>query len=218
MSIGLSGNLSQQIADYLQDKIIRLEIKPGERIREAAVADELGVSRSPVREAFRILEKNRVIKIAPRRGATVTPMTPQFIEELFDVLFELFGHAGRKCTENATEEDLAKINEAARRSWTCSRQSDLYGYYQAVLSFALACLNAAGNKLLEQIIAELMPSLQRLLYIYFSMKGSKLIEDAEMVITGNGWIQQRNGEMAAKTVRDYMVKLKSYILTSHGAL
>jgi hypothetical protein len=63
-----------------------------------------------------------------------------------------------------------------------------------------------------------MPSLQRLLYIYFSMKGSKLIEDAEMVITGNGWVQQRNGEMAAKTVRDYMAKLKSYLLTSHGAL
>lgn len=218
MSFALSGNLSEQIADYLQDKIIRLEIKPGERIREAAVADELGVSRSPVREAFRMLEKNRVIEIVPRRGATVTTMTPKFIEELFDVLFELIGYAGRKCTENGTEEDLAKINEAAQRSWTCSRESDLYGYYQAVLSFALACLNAAGNNLLEQIIAELMPSLQRLLYIYFAMKGSKLIEDAEMVITGNGWVQQRNGEMAEKTVRDYMLKLKASILTSHTAL
>ena len=218
MSFALSGNLSEQIADYLQEKIIRLEIKPGERIREAAVAEALGVSRSPVREAFRILEKNRVIEIVPRRGATVTTMTPKFIEELFDVLFELIGYAGRKCAENGGEEELAEIDAAARKSWACSNESDLNGYYQAVLAFALACLNAAGNKLLEQIIAELMPSLQRLLYIYFAMMGSNLIKDAEMVITGNGYVQQRNGEMAEKTVREYMVKLKSYILTTQPGL
>ncbi|MFP3980022.1 MAG: GntR family transcriptional regulator [Desulfobacterales bacterium] len=214
MSFTLSGNLAEQIAEYLQDRIIRLEIKPGERIREASVADELGVSRSPVREAFRILEKNRVIEIAPRRGATVTKMTPEFIEDLFDVLFELLGYTGRKCAENGTDAELAKIDEAARRSWSCSENLDLYGYYQAVLDFAMACLDAAQNKLLEQIITELMPSVRRILYIYFAMMGNNLMKDAETVITGNRYVQARNGEMAEKTVRDYMVNLKSHIMTT----
>ena len=57
MAIKMAGTLPDQIADYLLGKIVRLEIEPGERILEAEVAEELGVSRSPVREALRILEK-----------------------------------------------------------------------------------------------------------------------------------------------------------------
>ncbi|MFW6284555.1 MAG: GntR family transcriptional regulator, partial [Desulfosalsimonas sp.] len=72
MDFSVSSGLAEQIAAYLEDRIIRLEIKPGQRIREAAVAEELGVSRSPVREALRILENNLVVEIIPRRGARVT--------------------------------------------------------------------------------------------------------------------------------------------------
>ncbi|MGM0786535.1 MAG: GntR family transcriptional regulator [Thermodesulfobacteriota bacterium] len=214
MSFKVSGSLAEQIAGHLQDRIISLEIKPGDWIRELSVAEELGISRSPVREALRILEKYRMVEIIPRRGAVVTEMTPEFIRELHEVLIELLGYTGRKCTENATQEDLAKIEEAAQRSRTCSQNRDLYGYYRAVIDFGLACLTAARNRLAEQIISELLPSIRRIMYISFATMGDSLIEDAEIITAGNRYVQERNGEMAEKTVRDYISKLQSYVLPS----
>ena len=143
----------------------------------------------------------------------VTVMTPEFIRELYDVLTELLGYTARKCTCNATKEDLAKIDAAAQRSRKCSHNRDLYGYYKAVIDFGLACLTAAGNKLAEQIISELLPSIRRIMYISFATMGDHLIEDVEIVTAGNRYVQERNGEMAEKTVRDYISKLKSYGLS-----
>lgn len=211
MSFKVSGSLAEQIAGHLQDRIIRLEIKPGERIRELSVSEELEVSRSPVREALRILEKYRMVEIVPRRGAVVTGLTPAFIRDLYDVLMELLGYTARKCTGNATQEDLAIIDEAAQRILACSKKLDIYGYYQAVIEFGLSCIRAAGNRLAEQIISELLPSIRRIMYRSFATMGDNLIADAEIIIAGNRYVQERNGEMAEKTLRDYISKLQSYV-------
>ena len=75
MTFKVSSSLSEQIAEYISDRIIRMEIKPGERILETNIAKEFGVSRSPIREALRILEKTRLLELIPRRGARVAEMS-----------------------------------------------------------------------------------------------------------------------------------------------
>jgi hypothetical protein len=76
----VSKNLSEQIAGYLRVQIIRGELAPGERILEAKLAETMEVSRGPIREALRSLEKTRLIELTPRRGARVTEMSPVDIE------------------------------------------------------------------------------------------------------------------------------------------
>ena len=68
--------LSEQIADQIYEVIVRGEHTPGDRIREAALADQFGVSRAPVREALRILERDAVVRVLPNRGAHVTCHEP----------------------------------------------------------------------------------------------------------------------------------------------
>lgn len=96
MAFNISGTLADQIADYITEKIVRLEIPPGERILEQSIAEELGVSRSPVREAMRILEKTGMIEIVPRCGARVKTVTRESIEGFCDVFSLLFGHVVRR--------------------------------------------------------------------------------------------------------------------------
>ena len=89
MKFKVSGNLAEQVQKYLAKKIIRFEIKPGERLLEEKITQELGVSRGPVREALRTLAKYRLVELIPRRGARVTEVTKQDTEWLLEVIVEL---------------------------------------------------------------------------------------------------------------------------------
>ena len=84
MSFQNRKNLAQEIADHVSEKIIQMEIEPGERILEARIAQELNVSHSPVREAIRILERYRLVELSPRRGARVTDMSERHVGWMFD--------------------------------------------------------------------------------------------------------------------------------------
>jgi DNA-binding GntR family transcriptional regulator len=92
----ITKNLSDQIADHLIEKIIRFEISPGDRLLEQKVAEELGVSRSPVREAFRILEKTGLVQLVPRCGVKVTSLSEKRVESFCDVFTLLFSHVVRR--------------------------------------------------------------------------------------------------------------------------
>ncbi|WP_300670729.1 GntR family transcriptional regulator [Desulfoluna sp.] len=96
MAFKISENLSDRIATYLTEKIVRLKLAPGERILEQTISDELGVSRSPIREAIRILEKSGLVEIIPRCGARVSQVTEETIEGYADVLAVLYGLVVRR--------------------------------------------------------------------------------------------------------------------------
>lgn len=87
-----TGNLSEQIANHLTEKIVRFALEPGERILEQKISEELGVSRSPIREAIRILDKTGLVTITPRCGAAVTRMSRRDVDGFCDVLSLLLGH------------------------------------------------------------------------------------------------------------------------------
>ncbi len=215
MTLDKVANLSEQIADHITEKIIRLEIRPGERIMETRIADELKVSRSPIREALRILEKNRLVELIPRRGARVTELSAAFIIQLCDVLTALFRLMAGQCVENATAENLETIDAAAKRSRDCVSAEDVYGYYTALFDFAVATLKATHNPLLEQLIHELLPNVRRLIYASFSIQKETLERNVAVVMTGNQYLQERNAKMAELEVTDYIKKAKAFALENN---
>ena len=110
MAFKPSENLPEQLTRDIADKIIRNQLKPGERILEARLAEEMGVSRSPLREALRILEKQKLVELIPRKGARVTQISASHIEWFYDIFEVLYGLVARKAAENAgkTEEGQAQ--------------------------------------------------------------------------------------------------------------
>jgi len=158
-------NLSEIIADILGERIIRGRLEPGERLLEVQLADELQVSRGPVREAFRLLEKRRLIRVVPRRGAVVTDMDVVDIDNLYEVVTPLYVLLARKTAENWTPENLSPVYVVVGQMINAAEQGDEQGYYEHNFRFAHACAPIAANPLLDTLLNELEPGLRRVLYL-----------------------------------------------------
>lgn len=78
-------SLSEMVTEYIKNKILLGEYKEGYRVIEAKIAEELGISRAPVREGIKELENQGLIKIVPRKGTFVTRMSPEDVREIFDI-------------------------------------------------------------------------------------------------------------------------------------
>jgi len=161
------GNIAQlpdQIAEYLAEKIIHMEIKPGERLYEAKIAEELGVSRSPVREAFYILNQQFLVEFQPRRGAIVAGFSIKFIEDLYDVLKVLYVLLSQKGISKISDENVNQILHFFKIMEECAAKSDFDGYYNAIFDFMTVAIRIVDNPILERLILNLWPTKKRMMY------------------------------------------------------
>lgn len=195
--------LAAYVARHIGRKIIESELKPGERIQEEKVAAELGISRSPVREALRLLEKNRVVELIPRRGARVTEMPEAFIDWVWDILTELYALGARRFAEQRSGEDLRSLFQAVRVMRNCARKGDLPGYNDGVLQYASAGRRGSGNLLLEQILKELDPTFRRVLAVSVSLQKEDLIRHTMYFERIARFCEQGDGRKAGEGVREY---------------
>lgn len=214
----VSKNLSEQIAGYLRVKIIRGELAPGERILEAKLAEKMDVSRGPIREALRILEKTRLIELTPRRGARVTNLSLIDVESLYDVLGELYGLVARKAAENRDPQDLLRMDDAVKRAEAFASKGDPAGYYDSIFDFATALRRASRNALADQILDDLEPTTRRTQFATLSDRVDDLARNVTFFQKGLRHIEKRNANMAEKTIRKYAQNEKDFALRMHRKL
>jgi DNA-binding GntR family transcriptional regulator len=142
-------SLPEQIAEAIGGAIIRGELDPGERIHEQELAERFAVSRGPAREALRILERDGLVQIHARRGAHVTALTVDEVEEVFEMRAALLGLAARRV---AAREDPALRVEIRRRVDALrafAAQDDADGYVQAANALNLLVAGSSGSELLR---------------------------------------------------------------------
>jgi DNA-binding GntR family transcriptional regulator len=196
-------SISGQIAKILAGRIIRGELEPGQRILEQTVSDEMGVSRSPVREAFLTLEKQRLVEILPRRGARVTEMTQESIQALYDLATELYALAARKAAEYHDEEDLRRIRKAVQEIKESAAQGQPDNYYEAIFDFASAALEAARNPLLTQTVDDLNGLIRRTQFATLSKRADDLTSNVTFFERALEYAIKGDPDMAAETIRAY---------------
>ena len=153
----LTQSLAEQIAARLSERIVSGRYSPGQRILEQAVAAEFGVSRGPVREALRLLEKEGLAIIHPRRGAQVTNPTIEEVNEIFDIRAMLNGLRDRMIAESpARTALLAQLEPAVAQ---LQRSAELPGpgddYVEVVIDLNRRLTRAAGNRRLQAILGSL---------------------------------------------------------------
>lgn len=160
----LTQSLPEQIAARLSGRIVAGIYVPGQRIMEQAVAAEFAVSRGPVREALRLLEKDGLVTILPRRGAQVTNLSIAEVKEIFDIRAMLNGLRDRQIAEApdrlrllpALEAEVAKLTRFAREPGLGEE------YVETVASIDRLLTRASDNGRLKTILGSLM--LQTLRY------------------------------------------------------
>lgn len=157
-STPLTRSLPEQIAARLSDRIVSGAYAPGQRIMEQAIAAEFTVSRGPVREALRLLEKDGLVTILARRGAQVTNLTIAEVKEIFDIRAVLNGLRDRQIAEDpqragilpALEAELAKLVRFAREPELGDE------YVETVARIDGLLTRASGNRRLKSIQSSLM--------------------------------------------------------------
>ncbi len=155
---------AERLVGELRQRIVNHELPPGSRLREQDLADEFGVSRARIREAFGILEERGLIERIPNRGAIVTRLEVDKIKELFEVREALEAQMVRLAVEKAppeTWDDLIELFGPAMED-TLAR-NDFDAYAQANYQFRRQCVAAADNEVLRNLLDSLYDRTQVLI-------------------------------------------------------
>jgi DNA-binding GntR family transcriptional regulator len=153
--------LPEQIAERIFGAIAAGDYAPGERIREETLAEQFEVSRGPVREALRILEKDSVVRILPNRGAHVTQLSIKEVGDIFDIRRNLIGAMVRRlhhCDAAFTTQLDAEVRELE----ALAREPAAADAYLAVSSrISLLLADSSGNERLAEILSSLARQTRR---------------------------------------------------------
>ncbi len=201
MAVPIRRKLAEDIADYLTDKIVQMQIPPGERITEAKIREIFDVSGSPVREALMILEKKHLVELIPRCGAKAAEISPEFISNLYDVMADLSGLLIRRVCEDHTEEELNWFMEMVSKALDCARSKDVHGYFEAIRTTSLGVVEISRNPLLAGIVMEWIPSFQRANYLFLLHSSYNLEDHVNSFQELSKHVVDNNAEMAVRTAR-----------------
>lgn len=153
----------EQIAARLGDRILGGQMAPGERIGEQELADEFSVSRGPIREALRILEREGLVTILARRGAIVTELSATELSELLDIRAGLFEVVVRKLAASQHPELLPMLRAGVARLQTLAPHPEAGdAYAETTYRLLILCARMTGNRRLQRMLTAL--SLQTLRY------------------------------------------------------
>ena len=157
--------LPDRICDVLKHRILTCAIPPGQRLLEKALCAELGVSRTPLREALNRLAHERLVTLTPFRGYVVTPLTVEDIRSLCELRRIVECEATALAAERATPEEIEELARLAELKYTAGQRDTYEDYLRANSAFHLALVRCAHNQRLESIVMLVLDQLQRPMYL-----------------------------------------------------
>ena len=161
--------IAEQVAAHIHEAIFEGKIIPGERLKENDISEWLGVSRTPTREAFRILESQGLIEINPNKGVQVSLITREDLAELFELRQVLELHCLRKFVETADKADLQDLEVLIQNMEKAVAANNTFSYLQYSVDFHLHYIAKCGNKRLISIFSVLTDNI-RCAQIFFMKK------------------------------------------------
>ena len=163
-------SLAAAVLDDIRRRILTVDFRPGERINESEIALKLGISRSPVREAFRVLEGEGLITTLPRKGSFITEISVQDLGELFEIREILECHAIdciKKRAKKSPDKLRALIEDLGRK---LLKKPDVF---TVISGFHFNLVELSNNYRLIELYRILGISLRRYQLIYHSIKGQR---------------------------------------------
>lgn len=157
--------LHDELVDRVRGLIVEGQLPPGTRIHEGQLGQALGVSRTPLREALKVLASEGLIELVPGRGAIVRKLTARDVREMLDVLVALETLAGRLACENATAGEIATLRRTHDEMMAFYRSGNRLEYYWRNQAIHAALARLSGNALLASMHQVIQARLRRIRYI-----------------------------------------------------
>ncbi|MCB6416262.1 GntR family transcriptional regulator [Dorea acetigenes] len=195
--------LRDVVFNTLRQAILRGELKPGERLMEIQLANKLGVSRTPIREAIRKLELEGLVLMIPRKGAEVAEITEKSLRDVLEVRRALEELAVQLVCEKITEEEIEELKAAAREFENVLKDGDITKIAEADVRFHDVIYMATDNQKLIQLLNNLREQMYRFRVEYLKreeVRPQLLAEHEEIIAT----IERREKDTATKVVCEHI--------------
>lgn len=198
-------SLKENLVQYLRTHIVTGELPPGFKLNESELSSSLGVSRVPLREAFRFLENEKLVISVPRKGCTVAPISLKNFNEVY-LVREMIELCAIDILETKSNYDLTKVAESIEKAKKAKKkdESDPYQIYQFLLDrseFHLRLVEAAENDFLTHFFKTILPNLNRY-QVLFNYQGSP--KEHQIILD---LIKEKRYEQAKSELRSHIQKL-----------
>ena len=203
--------LRDVVFNTLRQAILRGELKPGERLMEIALSQRLGVSRTPVREAIRMLEQEGLVIMIPRKGAQVAEISEKDLKDVLEVRLGLEELAVRIACQRITEEELEELERAVKEFEEAMKEDDLGVLAAADVKVHEVIYGSTHNKRLVQIISNIREQMYRYRMEYLKDKRMyKLLIDEHDAIRKA--IKKKDKEKAGMVMKTHIINQREAIV------
>jgi DNA-binding GntR family transcriptional regulator len=148
-------SLHERVADTLREEIFAGTLAPGSFVDEVALCERLEISRTPLREALKVLTAEGLVRHEPRRGCFVNEVTEQDLDDIFPVIALLEGRCAFEAARNASDADLAVLESLHQQLEAHADARRIVDYYQTNHAIHEAIITLANNRWLAQVIGDL---------------------------------------------------------------
>lgn len=199
--------LPDRAYEYIKARIFNMTYRPGEPLSEVRLAEELGISRTPVREALRRLTTEGLVLSAPGRGRVVYTLSLRDIDSIFDVKECLESMVAMRAAENCTAAAAGQLGEIVARLEAAAEAGHLEDWLEADAEFHGTLFEMAGNQRAQQIVQSLNEQWHRLRLGFVALEGRMAVSVQEHKRIAES-VQQGNAEAAARAMREHLTNLR----------
>ncbi|MEL7565251.1 MAG: GntR family transcriptional regulator [Dehalobacterium sp.] len=198
-----------QVYQILRNEIFTGKKKPGERLIESKIAQEIGVSRSPVREAIRLLEYEGLV-VNTDGVLTIFPLTVEAIGDLYQCRIAVESYAAFLATKNITEEEIKELNLLLKTALDAEKQKDSYAAVVVNTKFHMLINKACGNKRILEISERMLVQSHLVRNILFTIhkRPSSYLEEHGSIIEA---IKEREAKKAEFFMREHIEHVWDYL-------
>lgn len=210
----LGSSLPSRVADRLATAIISGDLQPGAKLSEPELARIFGISRTPIREALRLLERESLVTVVPRRGAQVSAIDPETVAEIYVCRAYLYGLAAKLATWSASDEDLHALGGIVDQMEPAVQQADAHAYFELNVRFHERVSELAENVVLLRMMEQLGRTTLRLRSLSVTLPGRlerSLVAHRQLAEA----MVSRKPDEAEATVRRLVLEAGEAILRHH---
>lgn len=208
--------LHDTVVEHLQTLIIEGVLAPGSKLNERELCERLGISRTPLREAMKVLASEGLIEMVPNRGAFVSRMSDTEIWETFEMMSGLEAMSGDLAAQRISPAEIAEIKTLHNAMLTCRANHDLSGYYSRNQTIHNLINAAARNSVLRQIYLSVNRRLAALRFKsnFQEAKWDRAVhEHGEMIVA----LEARDGTRLAAILRQHLLDKRDSVLADMHA-
>lgn len=212
-------SLTMQAYNNLKEKIMRLQLRPGELLLVQPLAKELGISRTPVREAMIRLEREGFVEEAEGKKFKVTEITLKSILEIHEIreLIEL--HTAAKAAVHRSQNQMNRLKDLAADMEQSLNKSDHVAFFQTDMDFHSQIIHIGNNKTLESLMHQLNEKIQRIRHLttYVHRRIEDTVGEHAAILSA---IDAQNPDAARKTMKNHLDNVKQGVihLFQNGAM